>query len=154
MVTEAAEDGGVRIALLVARFNSMITEQLLTGARDRLIAEGVPEDRIAVFRVPGAWELPQAARRIANSDRFDVIVAIGCVIRGETSHFDYVAGNASDGLGQVALTADVPVVFGVLTTENAEQAMSRCDVYGANRGSEFAEAALAMIEFRDSLGNA
>ena len=153
-VTEAAEGGGVRIALLVARFNNMITEQLLMGARDRLIAEGVPEDGIAVFHVPGAWELPQAARCIADSGCFDVIVAIGCVIRGETPHFEYVAGNASDGLGQVALTADIPVVFGVLTTDDAEQAMSRCDVYGANRGSEFAEAALAMIEFQGSLGNA
>lgn len=153
-MTEAAEGGGVRIALLVARFNNMVTEQLLMGARDRLIAEGVPRDSIAVFHVPGAWELPQAARRVVNSGRFDAIVAMGCVIRGETPHFEYVAGNASEGLGRVALTADIPVVFGVLTTDDAEQAMSRCDVDGANRGSEFAEAALAMIEFQDSLGNA
>lgn len=153
-MTEAAEGGGVRIALLVARFNNMVTEQLLMGARDRLIAEGVHRDSIAVYRVPGAWELPQAARRVVNSGRFDAVVAMGCVIRGETSHFDYVAGNASEGLGRVALTADIPVVFGVLTTDNAEQAISRSDVHGGNRGSEFAEAALAMIEFQDSLGNA
>lgn len=138
----------------MARFNNMVTEQLLSGARDRLLAEGMPEDRIAVFRVPGAWELPQAARRIARSGRFDAIVAIGCVIRGETPHFDYVAGNANQGLGQVALTAEIPVVFGVLTTDDAEQAMSRCDVFGANRGSEFAEAALAMIELYDCVGSA
>ena len=146
--------GRARIALLVARFNNMVTEQLLTGARDRLLEEGVSEDRIAVFRVPGAWELPQAARGIARSGRFDVIVALGCVIRGETPHFDYVAGNASEGLGQVALASEIPVVFGVLTTDDAQQAMSRCDVFGANQGSEFAEAALAMIELYDSLGSA
>ena len=113
--------GRARIALLVARFNNMVTEQLLTGARDRLLEEGVSEDRIAVFRVPGAWELPQAARGIARSGRFDVIVALGCVIRGETPHFDYVAGNASEGLGQVALASEIPVVFGVLTTDDAQQ---------------------------------
>lgn len=152
ILTEA-EGRGVRIALLVARFNNMITEQLLVGARDRLIAKGVPEDGITVLRVPGAWELPQAARNVVNSGRFDAIVAIGCVIRGETPHFDYVAGNASEGLGQVALTADIPIVFGVLTTDDAEQAMSRCDLYGANRGSEYAEAALAMIEFQQTLDN-
>ena len=152
-MTVAVEGGGVRIALLVARFNNMVTEQLLMGARDRLVERGVPEDGIAVFHVPGAWELPQAARRVVDSGRFDAIVAIGCVIRGETSHFDYVAGNASEGLGQVALTADIPVVFGVLTTDDAEQAMSRCDVYGTNRGSEYADAALAMIEFHEALGN-
>lgn len=152
-MTGTAERGGVRIALLVARFNNMVTEQLLMGARDRLIARGVPEGGIAVFHVPGAWELPQAARKLVDSGRFDAIVAIGCVIRGETSHFDYVAGNASEGLGRVALTADIPVVFGVLTTDDAEQALSRCDVYGANRGSEYADAALAMIEFHETLGN-
>ncbi len=151
-IAEGDGDRGVRIALLVARFNNMVTEQLMTGARDRLLAEGIPEDRIAVFRVPGAWELPQAARRIVRSGLFDAVVAIGCVIRGETPHFDYVAGNASEGLGKVALDAEIPVVFGVLTTHDAEQAMSRCDVFGANRGSEFAEAALAMIEFCDRLG--
>lgn len=154
IIAEGDGGRGARIALLVARFNNMVTEQLLTGARDRLLAEGIPEDRIAVYRVPGAWELPQAARRIARSGRFDAIVAIGCVIRGETPHFDYVAGNANRGLGQVALAAEIPVVFGVLTTDDAEQAMSRCDVFGANRGSEFAEAALAMIEFYDCLGSA
>ena len=136
---------GARIALLVSRFNSMVTEQLLSGARERFLTQGVAEDGIAVIRVPGAWDLPQVARRIAGSGEYDAIVAIGCVIRGETAHFDYVAGNASDGLGQVALNSDIPVIFGVLTTDTAEQAMSRADVYGANYGSEFADSALAML---------
>ncbi len=139
-----------RIALLVARFNNLVTEQLLSGARERLLARDVSEDRIGVYRVPGAWDLPQAARRIAESGRYDAIVAIGCVIRGETAHFEYVAGHASDGLGQVALGADIPVVFGVLTTETAEQALTRADVYDANYGREFADSALTMLSLYDS----
>ena len=137
--------GQARVALLVSRFNNMVTEQLLLGARERFLAKGFSADRISVHRVPGAWDLPQAARRIAGSGKYEAIVAIGCVIRGETSHFDYVAGHASDGLGQVALNADIPVVFGVLTTDTAEQALSRADVYGANYGSGFADSALAML---------
>ena len=91
--------------------------------------------------------MPQAARRIADAGKCDAIVAIGCVIRGETAHFDYVAGHASDGLGRVSLTVGIPVIFGVLTTDTGEQAMLRADVHGANKGSEFADAALAMVEF-------
>ena len=140
-----------RIALLVSRFNNMVTEQMLGGARQALTAAGVHEDRIAVFRVPGAWDLPQAALRIAESGRYDAVVAIGCVIRGETAHFDYVAGHASDGLGQVALSCDLPVVFGVLTTDNAEQAMSRADRLGSNRGGELAASALDMIALYASI---
>ncbi len=151
MVDDLKGDGA-RIALLVSRFNSMVTEQLLSGARERFLTQGVAEDGIAVLRVPGAWDLPQVARRIAGSGEYDAIVAIGCVIRGETAHFDYVAGNASDGLGQVALNSDIPVIFGVLTTDTAEQAMSRADVYGANYGSEFADSALAMLALYKSCG--
>ena len=139
-----------RIGLLVARFNSLVTEQLLDGARDRLLAEGIPANRILVEHVPGAWDLPQAARRMASSGRYDAIIAIGCVIRGETAHFDYVAGHASDGLGQVALSAGIPVVFGVLTTDNGQQAMARADTGGANKGGEFAEAALELLDLFDT----
>ena len=138
--------GGLRIALLVSRFNSLITEQMLMGARQRLLERDISPNDTTVLYVPGAWDMPQVARRIADSGRYDAIVAIGCVIRGETAHFDFVAGHASDGLGQVALTAGVPVVFGVLTTDTGEQAMLRADVYGADKGGEFADAALAMVE--------
>ena len=139
------ETKGPRIALLVSRFNSMIAEQMVMGAQRRLVDEGVAEKNIIVLHVPGAWDLPQAARRIADSAKYDAIIAIGCVIRGETSHFDYVAGHASDGLGQVALTVDIPIVFGVLTTEDGEQAMVRANAGGTNKGGEFAAAALAML---------
>lgn len=150
--------GNVRIGLLVARFNNLVTEQLLAGARERLLALGIGEDSVAVNHVPGAWDLPPAARRMADSGRYDAVIAIGCVIRGETAHFDYVAGNASDGLGQVALSADIPVVFGVLTTDNAQQALARADTDGANRGGEFAEAALMLLDLYaahpDAVGDA
>lgn len=139
-----------RIGLLVARFNSLVTEQLLDGARARLLAEGIPANRVVVDYVPGAWDLPQAARRMASSGRYDAIIAIGCVIRGDTAHFDYVAGHASDGLGQVALSAGIPVVFGVLTTDNGQQAMARADTEGANKGGEFAEAALMLLDLFDA----
>ena len=138
--------GGPRIALLVSRFNSLITEQMLAGARRRLLEGRVAPGDVSVLYVPGAWDLPQAARRLADSGRYDAIVAIGCVIRGETAHFDYVAGHASDGLGRAALESDVPVVFGVLTTETGEQAMLRADPHGADKGGEFADAALVMLD--------
>ena len=138
------------IGLLVARFNNLVTEQLLEGARARLLAEGIPAERIRVLHVPGAWDLPQGARRMADSGEYDAIIAIGCVIRGETSHFDYVAGHASDGLGTVALSAGIPVVFGVLTTDNGQQAMARADAGGANKGGEFAEAALMLLDLYDA----
>lgn len=134
----------LRVALVVARFNSLVTEQLLEGAREHLLAQGVSADRIAVYRVPGAWELPQAAQRIANSGRHDTLVAIGCVIRGETAHFELVAAQANEGLGQVALAAPIPVVFGVLATDDAEQAMARAGPDDADKGAEFAQAALEM----------
>lgn len=140
-----------RIALLVARFNSMVTEQLLEGTRHHLLEEGIPESRLTVFRVPGSWELPQAAQRIALSGEHDAIIAIGCVIRGETAHFDLVANQASDGLGRVALAADIPVIFGVLATDTPEQAMARAEEGPAGRGAEFARAALDMLAFRRSL---
>ncbi|MDE2804088.1 MAG: 6,7-dimethyl-8-ribityllumazine synthase [Gemmatimonadota bacterium] len=139
-----------RIGLLVARFNSLVTEQLLDGAKTRLLARGIPAEQILVDYVPGAWDLPQAARRMARSGRYDAIIAIGCVIRGETAHFDYVAGHASDGLGEVALSAGIPVVFGVLTTDNGQQAMARADTGGADKGGEFAEAALMLLDLYDA----
>jgi len=138
--------GGQRVAIIVARFNSMVTEQLLEGARKAFLDAGLAAQDIEVFHVPGAWELPQAARRADLTGRFAAVVALGCVIRGETAHFDFVAGGANMGLGAVALEADVPVIFGVLTTDNPEQAMARADPRGADKGGEAARAALEMME--------
>ena len=152
MMAPAPADGP-RVALLVARFNSLITRQLERGARERLLELGLRDDRIVALYVPGAWDLPQAAMRIAAVGRYDAIIAIGCVIRGETAHFDLVAGHASEGLGRVALEAGIPVVFGVLTTDDAEQAMARADPGGAGKGAEFADAALEMLNLYQSHGD-
>lgn len=152
-MTASARGGGPRVALLVARFNSMVTGQLERSARERLLEAGLGTESITALYVPGAWDLPQAALTIADTDRYDVIIAIGCVIRGETAHFDYVAGHASDGLGRVALKVGIPIVFGVLTTDDAGQAIARADPHGANKGAEFAEAALEMLTLYESHGD-
>jgi 6,7-dimethyl-8-ribityllumazine synthase len=140
-----------RIAILVARFNSMVTEQLREGAERALAAAGIAEEDVGVFYVPGAWELPQAATRLADRGGWDAIVTLGCVIRGETAHFDFVAGAANDGLGALARNTDIPIIFGVLTTENPEQALDRADIDGADKGGEAARAALDMMELYDRI---
>ncbi len=144
-----------KIAVVVARFNSFINESLVEGAVDALKRVGqVKEENITLVRVPGAYELPLAARRLANSKKFDAIVALGTVIRGGTAHFEYVAGEASSGLGQVAMQADIPVAFGVLTTENIEQAIERAGTKAGNKGAEAALVALEMINLLDQIKTA
>lgn len=135
---------GLRMAVLCTRFHGDITETLLDRCRATLAAHGVSADAVEVVRVPGAWELPQAAARLAALDRHDVLVAIGCVIRGDTPHFDYVAGEATRGLGEVARDYDRPVIFGVLTTDTEEQAWERARADGQDKGRELALAALEM----------
>lgn len=143
---------GKRFALLVARFNGTITEQLLQGARDCLLRHGVAEGDIDVYRVPGAWELPGLAARLAARGKHDALVALGCVIRGATPHFDHVAGEASRGLGAVAREHAVPVIFGVLTTDTIEQAVERSGTKSGNKGWDAALSALEMADLYRSLG--
>ena len=143
---------GRRFALLVSRFNSLITDQLVGGARDCLERHGVDPDDIDVYRVPGAWELPQAARRIVGLGRHDALIALGCVIRGATPHFEYVAGEAARGLGAVARTSEIPVTFGVLTTDTVDQALERAGTKAGNKGEEAASSALEMVDLFDALG--
>jgi 6,7-dimethyl-8-ribityllumazine synthase len=143
-----------RVAVVVSRFNEAITQRLLAGARERLTERGVAESAVDVVWVPGAFELPLAAAAAAASGRYGAIVALGCVIRGETAHFDYVAGEAARGLQTVALTYRVPIGFGVLTTETFEQAMERAGGDAGNKGYEAAETALAMIEALSALDGA
>lgn len=137
---------GRRIAIVASRFNQAITDRLVAGAHACLVAHGVAETDIVTVSVPGAWELPWSARRLADTGRFDAIVAIGCVIRGETAHFEYVAGPAADGLARVALDTGIPVGFGVLTTETPEQAYARAGGTLGNKGWEAAEVALELID--------
>jgi len=137
---------GKRIAVVVSRFNEMVTERLVSGARTGLVQQGVAESDITVIWVPGAWELPGTVRRVALSGRYDGVIALGCVLRGETPHFDYVAGEAASGLGAVAREAPVPVIFGVLTTDTPDQALARA---GGKAGNKGWEAALAVLEMSD-----
>ena len=132
-----------RIALLASRFNDLVVARLIEGARDALLRQAVADEQLTLVRGPGAFELPLTADKLAASGRFDAIVALGCVIRGDTAHFDYVAGGAANGLMQVSLDHGLPVGFGVLTVETLEQALDRA---GAKAGNKGADAALAVIE--------
>jgi len=138
-----------RVAVVVSRYNELVTERLLDGARARLTELGVDATTVDVVWVPGAFELPLAAAAAAATGRYRAIVALGCVIRGETAHFDYVAGEAARGLQSVALSYRLPLGFGVLTTETFEQAMDRAGGAAGNKGAEAAETALRMV---DALG--
>ena len=137
---------GKRFLVVVSRFNELVTERLLEGAVGCLREHGVAEDAVDVLRVPGAWELPGAAAAALRRGGVDGVVALGCVIRGETPHFDYVAGEAARGLQELAVREIVPVAFGVLTTDTREQALARA---GGDRGNKGWEAALTALEMSD-----
>ena len=134
---------GKRFAIVVTRFNSLITEQLVKGATDCLLRHGVEDGDIDLFRVPGAWELPSAVSRVAEGNKYDGVVALGCVIRGGTPHFEYVAGEATRGLGAVSRSSSVPVSLGVLTTDTVDQALERAGTKAGNKGWD---AALSVLE--------
>jgi 6,7-dimethyl-8-ribityllumazine synthase len=136
--------GDARFALIVSRFNEGITGRLGAGARRALLEAGAPEDRIETFTVPGAFELPQAARCVAETGRFEAVVCLGCVIRGETSHFEYICAAAAHGLMRASEETGVPMAFGVLTTDTWEQADARAGDGRDNKGFEAAAAALDM----------
>lgn len=140
----ALDGSGLRVALIVARFNAEITDRLLAGARAALGEHGVTEADVDVVHVPGAWELPQVAAKAVAAGRHDAIVTLGCVIRGETPHFEYVCQQVTHGLGAVARASPVPVVFGVLTTDDVVQASARSTEGPDNKGYETALAALEM----------
>ncbi len=142
---------GSKFALLVARFNSFVVESLVEGAIDALKRHGVNEADIDIIRVPGAFEMPVAAQRIAKSEKYDAIVALGAVIRGGTPHFEYVAGECVKGLSQVSLNAGVPVAFGVLTVDSIEQAIERAGTKAGNKGAEAALGALEMVNLLSQL---
>ncbi len=140
-----------KYAILVARFNSFIVESLLEGAKDALIRHGVEAADIDIIRVPGAFEMPLAAKMIAKKGGYDAIIALGAVIRGGTPHFDYVAGECTKGLAQVSMDADIPVAFGVLTVDSIEQAIERAGTKAGNKGAEAALSALEMVNLFKSL---
>ena len=139
------DGAGLRIAIVVSRFNDFISERLLQGALDCLTRHGVGEQEIVVAQVPGALEIPVTARRLALSKRHDAVICLGCVIRGETAHYDQVCAEVARGVAAVALEAGLPVTFGVLTTENLHQAIERAGAKGGNRGWDAALAAIEMV---------
>ncbi len=144
--TTASATGDARVAVVCAKFNGGITERLLDGALAGLDANGVGPDTVTVAWVPGAFELPLAAMRLAESPWIDAVIALGAVIRGDTAHFDFVAGECASGLQRAALDTGIPVVFGVLTTDTVEQALDRCPPGEANKGYEAAVTALEMAD--------
>ena len=136
---------GARFAIVAARFNAAITDALLEGAVATLAEHGVPNDHVSVVQVPGAFEIPITAKRLAASGRFEAIITLGAVVRGGTPHFEYVAGECARGISRVALQENVPVIFGVLTTDTDEQAQARAGGKEGNKGCEAAIAGLEMV---------
>lgn len=139
-----ADRSGLRVCLAVSRFNRLVTERLEAGAREALVEAGVPEENVRTVTVAGAWELPYAARRA--QEEFDAVVALGCVVRGETPHFDYICRAAADGLMRVQAEGETPVGFGLLTTETEKQGLQRAGGKQGNKGAEAAEAALELAD--------
>ena len=135
----------IKVGIVVARFNEFITSKLLSGAMDTLIRHEVKEENIQVAWVPGAFEIPLIASKMAENGKYDAVICLGAVIRGSTSHYDYVCSEVSKGIASVSLKSGIPVMFGVLTTENIEQAIERAGSKAGNKGSECAEGAIEMV---------
>lgn len=145
-------EGDVKIGIVASRFNEFIVSKLLSGCEDGLLRHGVSEGDIEVAWVPGAFEIPLIASKMAKSGRYDAVIALGAVIRGSTSHYDYVCSEVSKGIANVALASDVPVMFGVLTTDTIEQAIERAGSKAGNKGSECAQGAIEMVNLIRQLG--
>jgi len=142
---------GLKVGLAVSRFNSFIAERLLEGALDALLRHGATDTDLTVVRVPGAFELPLITKKMAESKKYDAIVCLGAVIRGATPHFDYVSAEVSKGIASVSLDSGVPVAFGVLTTDNIEQAVERAGTKAGNKGFEAAVTAIEMVNLLRSM---
>lgn len=144
---------GMRVGIVIARFNEMITKSLLEAALDTLYRHGVDQKEITVAWVPGAFEVPLAAKQMALSGHYDAIITLGAVIRGATPHFDYVAGQAAAGVAQVALESGLPVIFGILTTDTIEQALERAGTKNGNKGHDAAMTAIEMADLLKQIKN-
>ena len=136
---------GLRVGIVASRFNSFIVQKLLDGAVDGLVRHGVEEKNISAMWVPGAFEIPLAAKKMAESDKYDAVIAVGAVIRGSTTHYDYVCAEVSKGIASLSLSVNKPVLFGVITTENIEQAIERAGSKAGNKGYDCALAAIEMV---------
>ena len=143
---------GFRFGMIVSRFNDFISSKLVEGAMDALLRHGAKEDQISLAKVPGAFEIPLAAKKLAESGKYDAVICLGAVIRGATPHFEYVAAEVSKGIANVALETNIPVTFGVLTTDNLEQAIERAGSKAGNKGWDAAMAAMEMVNLYKALG--
>ena len=143
---------GIKVGIVVARFNEFITSKLLGGAKDGLVRHDVPEENIDVAWVPGAFEIPLIAKKMAKSGKYDAVICLGAVIRGATSHYDYVCNEVSKGIASVSLESEIPVMFGVVTTENIEQAIERAGTKAGNKGYDCALGAIEMINLVRQIG--
>ena len=146
------EADGLRVALVVSRFNEALTSRLEDGAIDCLVRHGADPEAITVFRVPGAWEIPMVAAKVAEDGAFDAVVCVGALVRGGTAHFDLIAAEVAKGIAQTAMSAGVPVTFGVITTDTLEQAVERAGTKMGNKGWEAALAAIEMARLYQGLG--
>ena len=144
VIEGSLEARGLKFAVVIGRFNSVVTERLLTGALDALTRCGASIEDIQIVRVPGSWEIPLTIQTLAETKRHDAIIALSAVIRGDTPHFDYVAGQAASGVAQTALSSGIPVAFGILTTNTVEQAMDRAGLKSGNKGFDAAMTAIEM----------
>ena len=142
---------GMKVGIIASRFNEIISNKLLGGAVDGLVRHGVEEKNVTVVWVPGAFEIPSIAQKMANSGKYDAIICVGAVIRGQTSHYDYVCNEVSKGIAQVGLATGVPVMFGVVTTENIEQAIARAGSKSGNKGYDCALSAIEMVNLASQL---
>lgn len=142
---------GLKFGIVVARFNEFITSKLLGGALDTLHRHGADDDQVDVAWVPGAYEIPLIAKKMADSGKYDAVICLGTVIRGSTSHYDYVCNEVSKGVAQVSLSTGVPTIFGVVTTENIEQAIERAGTKAGNKGADSAMAAMEMANLLSKL---
>ena len=145
---------GARFAIVASRFNHFIVDRLVEGAIDALRRHGATMANVTVVRVPGAWEMPGIAARLARTKKFDAIIALGAVIRGSTPHFDYVAGEAASGIAAAAAATGVPIAFGVLTTDSIEQAVERAGTKAGNKGWDAALSAIELVNLGHALGDA
>ncbi len=147
----ALTTNGEKFCIVISRFNEFIGSKLLSGAKDELVRHGVSEENITVVWVPGAFEIPVVAKRCAKSGKYNAVITLGAVIKGSTSHYDYVCAEVSKGVAAVSLETEVPVIFGVLTTDNIEQAIERAGTKAGNKGSDAAKAAIEMSNLMSAL---
>ncbi|MDP8219561.1 MAG: 6,7-dimethyl-8-ribityllumazine synthase [Candidatus Theseobacter exili] len=140
-----------KYAIVVSRFNEFITSKLVEGAKDCLIRHGVEDDEITLCRVPGAFEIPPAAKMLAKSGEYDAVICLGAVIRGETPHFDYVAAESAKGIAKISMDSEIPVIYGVITADTLEQAIDRAGTKAGNKGADAAVSAIEMVNLTEKI---